>query len=129
MLEYFVQYLVVLFGVTSLLVAWFKTELPVMVYNILKIFGYKKHCTGFWELIPPFETTLEVWQDVVSVYEKPFIASLLTCRYCLSFHLSFWVSLSVFLFCFLASIPTSCIIIPVAVMTCPFLSNSLFKLA
>lgn len=126
---YIIQYLTILFGVASLLVAWFKTELPVMVYNILKVLGYKKDCTGFWELIPPFETTLESWQDAVSVYEKPFIASLLTCRYCLSFHLSFWVSLSVFLFCLLASIQTSAIIIPVAVMTCPFLSNSLFKLA
>ena len=129
MSAYLIQYLIITLAVTTGLMAWFKTELPVLVYNVLKLMGYKKYCKSFWELIPAFETTVESWQDAISVYEKPFISALLTCRYCLSFHLSFWISLMVFLFCILAYIPTSAIIIPVAVMTCPFISNSLYRLA
>lgn len=85
--------------VASLLMAWTLTELPVLFFNfILKPLGYKKN-SSLWEDLKPETTSRQELMDQITWKsgDRPhyLLADLLSCRYCLSFHLSFLITLIV----------------------------------
>lgn len=85
-------YIVGMLITASLLMAWFHSSAPIHVFYILKWMGWRSSDISFWAAIPHWETTWEEWSDHINLNLHPCLATLLTCKYCLSFHVAFWVS-------------------------------------
>lgn len=94
----FYEYIIGLFAISSLLLAWFNTDLPVHVFHVLRRLGWRDE-PGFWDTIPEFETSRTGLFDYFAIDGRlPLLMDLLQCSVCFSFHISFIVSAVMFLF-------------------------------
>lgn len=84
--------------VYGLMITWFRTEtFPGLVFGGLKKIGWRRH----WDAWPPDEdlehgwlrSEWEEWAD----FHLGLLGSLLRCPICLSWHLTFWTTLVVWL--------------------------------
>lgn len=92
MTEFIVAYILGLLGAASLTMAWFNSGLPVHIFAILE-----KLC-----LLPLWSDNDDIWcstvsrnewEDKVNIYLPSLLAELLTCKVCLSFHISLWIGI------------------------------------
>jgi hypothetical protein len=86
-------YLMLLLFSFGLFEAWFKTGLPVHVFEILFRITKKPKLWPFdWE--PGYNAvTRKDWETSVNA-EFPYLGEMLTCPRCFSWHLGFWTSLA-----------------------------------
>lgn len=92
------EYIIGLLIISSLLLAWFNSDLPVHVFHFLRRLGWRNE-PGFWEAIPEFETDRQRLFDYLVIDGRlPLLVDLLSCRVCFSFHAALWVSVVMFLF-------------------------------
>lgn len=114
-------------GAASLAMAWFNSGLPVHVADVLALL-FKKN-----EFIQGIAHDIvlgsrDEWENAVYIRTigHPFYVQLLvelfSCKVCLSFHLSFWISLFIVI-----STPISWPFIPVAVLSWPYMVNFLLN--
>lgn len=123
-------YILGLLAVSSLLMAWFFTELPVLVFHLLRWLGVLTINDAFWNAIPLWYSTRDDWSTAISTHWSNFFAaSLLDCRFCLSFHLSFWISAACFAVARCYNLEFPAIMIVACTLSWPVLSNSIIKLA
>ena len=80
--------------VSSIMMWWFNTNLPIHVVQLLHMLGYKKDDESFWYSETPIEfwtkTDLDAWKIRVL---PAWLDELSACPGCLSMHISFWVSI------------------------------------
>ena len=84
------------FCVSSMMMWWFTTNLPIHVVQILKWLGFKKENKEFWES----DTPIHLWTQMDFTHWKmrslpAWLDELTSCPGCLSMHLSFWTALFV----------------------------------
>lgn len=117
-------YFASLMAVSYMLMAWFKSGLPIHVFHMARRLGYKHGEKGrqFWESIPEWESTWDDWATAVTLHVNPFAGELLTCPVCLSAHMSFWTALAVW---YAASLPLWAL--PVLAVSLPAPANIIFK--
>lgn len=82
--------------VSSMMMWWFTTNLPIHVVQILKWLGFKKENKEFWES----DTPIHLWTQMDFTHWKmrslpAWLDELTSCPGCLSMHLSFWTALFV----------------------------------
>jgi hypothetical protein len=82
------------FCVSSMMMWWFNTNLPIHIVQILKKAGLKKNDKEFWEA----DTPIHLWTQMDFTHWKmrslpAWLDELTSCPGCLSMHLSFWTSL------------------------------------
>lgn len=121
-------FIICCFVVSSIKLAWFESSLPIHVYHILHKLTKWNLGIPNWDNFKEHETTWEEWADTISLGKYPLIATLLTCPVCLSFHISFWVSLLIFLIAYITS--TAALawwFIPVCTLTVPYIVNKILK--
>lgn len=113
----FVLFILTWLIATSLLFTWFKSSMPSLVFAFLKKLGWKRKDPNFWktpsdeymsptsEARSPLTWSRMDWEGSDKGYEGwaqtrlgNFFGELLTCRYCLCYHVVFWTNLLVFLF-------------------------------
>lgn len=94
MTDLFVAYILGFLATTSLAMAWFYSALPIHLTNVLRWFGWHADDDEFWAQM----WTWQQWADTINIWHPNLLSELLTCRICLSFHISFWVGLSSFIF-------------------------------
>lgn len=94
MTDLFVVYILGFLASASLAMAWFYSALPIHLTNILRWFGWHADDDEFWAQM----WTWQQWADTINIWHPNLLSELLTCRICLSFHISFWVGLSSLLF-------------------------------
>jgi hypothetical protein len=94
MTDLFVAYILGFLATASLAMAWFYSALPIHLTNILRWFGWHADDDEFWAQM----WTWQQWADTINIWHPNLLSELLTCRICLSFHISFWVGLSSFIF-------------------------------
>lgn len=80
--------------VSSMMMWWFNTNLPIHLVQLLKLSGFKKNDDSFWKS----ETPIELWSDMDYNQWKlnslpAWLDELTGCPGCLSMHFSFWTSL------------------------------------
>lgn len=87
------------FIVSSCLMWWFNTSLPIHMLGVLRFLGWKTDDSQFWstEIDPDLpRVDLSRWTRVDFdewVNDRSHVlGELLTCPGCLSFHIAFWVS-------------------------------------
>lgn len=87
------NYIMGSFVVSSIMMWWFNTNLPIHVVQIAKKLGYRKKDSQFWYSDTPLElwtkVDLDTWKMRVL---PPWLDELSSCPGCLSMHISFWVS-------------------------------------
>lgn len=89
-------YLIGLAAVSGLLAAWFNTGLPLHAFHLLRRLGWLRG-SSFWDTIPEYESTMDDLVVAMAAHQEavpPIVADLLTCRICMSYHLSLWTSLA-----------------------------------
>ena len=88
------HYFLGLLFVASLLVAWFDSDLPVYLFKLLHWLGWNSKRGSFWPDSQTIDTWLRhewsAWKDL-NLPEA--VSHAMECRICMSFHVSFWVSL------------------------------------
>lgn len=94
MTDLFVAYILGFLATASLAMAWFYSALPIHLTNILRWFGWHADDDEFWAQM----WTWQQWADTINIWHPNLLSELLTCRICLSFHISFWIGLSSFIF-------------------------------
>lgn len=94
MTDLFVAYTLGFLATASLAMAWFYSALPIHLTNVLRWFGWHADDDEFWAQM----WTWQQWADTINIWHPNLLSELLTCRICLSFHISFWVGLSSFIF-------------------------------
>ena len=115
----FLLYIFSLLIAASLLFTWFKSSLPSLVFAFIKAIGVKKSDQLFWttpsdinlnilgalkegKARSPLTWSYDDWagnestQGWAQARLGNFFGELLTCRYCLCYHITFWVNLFVF---------------------------------
>lgn len=92
--ELVVIYILGFLAATSLTMAWFYSALPIHLTECLRFFGWHKNDPEFWNSI----VTWQQWADAINIWHPNLLSELLTCRVCLSFHISFWIGLASMLF-------------------------------
>ena len=140
-------YIITLLASTSLLYTWFKSSLPALTFTILKVFGLKRKDPNFWVLPSdlsiglttprsPLTWTLADWAGSESslgfAQERlgSFLGELLTCRFCLCYHIVLWVNLVSYLvlyICFNDYAPMFIVTIA-AIISQPILVHLLFNI-
>lgn len=94
MTDLFVAYILGFLATASLAMAWFYSALPIHLTNVLRWFGWHADDDEFWAQM----WTWQQWADTINIWHPNLLSELLTCRICLSFHISFWIGLSSLLF-------------------------------
>lgn len=87
-----IVYILGLFGTASLIMAWFNSGLPLHVFAILNrlyILPVESEEDDVWDTLVSWDD----WADKVNIYLPALLAELITCKVCLSFHVSMWVGL------------------------------------
>jgi hypothetical protein len=89
----FIHYCLGLLFTSSLLVAWFDSDFPVYLFKLLQWLGWNRSRPNFW----PDNQTMKVWQyqewsDWEDLNLPDPVSHIMGCPVCMSFHLSFWVS-------------------------------------
>lgn len=78
----------------SIMMYWFRTNLPVHIVQIINKLGYKKNDPLFWASDTPIELWTRVDYNDWKFKSLPsWLDELSECPGCLSFHVAFWVSL------------------------------------
>lgn len=76
----------------GLLCAWMETTLPIHVFHIIsRVTGWKNKVID--DMLPEWESDYERWLIFAITSCPAWLSTLLSCRYCLSFHIALWVSL------------------------------------
>jgi hypothetical protein len=91
---------------SSWMMWWFNTSLQIHILEVLRWMGWRKNDTQYWsaEVVPGFpKVDLNKWtrkefEDWVHS-KNTYLAELVTCPGCFSFHVAFWVSLVLNLLC------------------------------
>lgn len=121
---YLTEYIIGLQIVTSLLMAWFMSGLPTHVLSAAGrlLPAVERHYLTALRLSDPNLSVLEAMNIVVADSSSVvrLLVELLSCRICLSFHVSFWVSLAMWL---CNDLPI--LFIPAATLSWPYLANLL----
>lgn len=87
------HYFLGLLFTSSLLVAWFDSDLPVYLFKLLRRLGWNQQTAGFWPDDQTMKTWLyHEWSDWKDLSLPDFVAHIMGCRVCMSFHMAFWVS-------------------------------------
>lgn len=84
------------FTVTSILIIWFMTDFPSLIFALLKKLGVKKSDPDFWDIGYGPNHPITVWteDDRDRFYLKlGLLGHLLGCRFCFSCHLILWVNI------------------------------------
>lgn len=126
MFETLTSLVIVIFGTASLKLSWFNTLLPIHVYHILHKLGFNLGISD-WDDFNEHESTYEDWEFKVTTSKYPLLANLLTCPICLSFHISFWLSLVTYTVAILSEINVSWLLIPISVLVVPYIVNRILK--
>ena len=126
MFETLTSLAIVIFGTASLKLSWFNTLLPVHVYHILHKLGFNLGISD-WDDFNEHESTYEDWEFKVTTSKYPLLSNLLTCPICLSFHISFWLSLVTYTVAILSEINVSWLLIPISVLVVPYIVNRILK--
>lgn len=80
--------------VSSMMMWWFNTNLPIHVVQILYHLGYRKNDKEFWESDTPIAFWTKLDLDSWKMRNIPaWLDELTSCPGCLSMHLSFWFAL------------------------------------
>ena len=80
--------------VSSMMLWWFTTNLPIHVVQILHWLGLKKNDKAFWESDTPIHLWTQMDFNNWKMRSIPaWLDELTACPGCLSMHLSFWTSL------------------------------------
>jgi len=89
---------VLIFFLAGALMLWFRSDLAVTLTKIARFLGWKKHDDSFWPSREVYDYwTRGQWQDWLSMQSasvsKPVAwgIHLISCPYCMAFHLS-WMS-------------------------------------
>jgi hypothetical protein len=122
----FIAYIIILFFVASLKLAWFETLLPVHVFHFMHKLGINYGIKD-WDNFNEHESTREDWELFMASSPYYLLTNLLTCPVCLSFHLSFWCSAIVFAGSFFCENPVMWLIIPISTVTIPYIVNKVLK--
>lgn len=106
-------YVITLFASASILYTWFKSSLPSLVFFLLKKCGLKKKDIKFWQT--PTEEQFNITENNPLTWSRAdwegdegglgwaqtrlghFWGELLTCRFCLCYHIVFWTNLIAFI--------------------------------
>ena len=115
-------YLLGCLAVASALMAWFGSGLPIHVLHVLRRLGYARG-SDMWLTLEEWTSTWDDFSVAAAAYMSPFVGELLTCPVCLSFHISFWLALVLWVF---TSVPF--VFVVAAVCTWPILANILKSL-
>ena len=90
------------FATASWMMWWFTTSQPVHVLEVLRYLGWRAKDKEFWsaEVMPQFpKIDLSKWTrpefDEWMHQRNTYLAELLTCPGCFSFHIALWLSLFV----------------------------------
>lgn len=112
-------YIIGVLIVASLLMAWFYTSAPCHVLHLFRRLGWKKQFPEFWELLGDewTMTTADFEWAMAQPCVPAFISTLVQCKYCFSFHVSFWTSA---VFYILSDVPL--LFIPAATFSWPVLA-------
>lgn len=138
---YFLAYIITLLSATSLLYTFFNSSLPCLIAYIIKGIGYKKNNKDFW-IVPSDEVLLGdaaeprsplTWTNTdfeeFALNKLPlFLSSLITCRYCLCYHIIFWINLFAFIALFIAGYNISLLFFLACVMSQPILAHILYNI-
>lgn len=138
----YIAYFTGLLAVSSMLMAWFHSNLPIHVLHFLRRIHFLRSDRrmedselSIWDGLPEFEATAYTWQDWLVIcynnsFMERFIVELITCPICLSFHLSFWFSFLIAAVIYYCILPFTCIflLIPVATFTYPIIANIILKI-
>lgn len=90
------EYLAGSLMVSSIMMWWFNTNLPIHVIQILKLIGFNKNKPEFYQSETPVEFWTKVDLDEWKMkHMPPWLDELLSCPGCLSMHISFWTSVFV----------------------------------
>lgn len=123
--ELLTHYVVGVLATTSLMMAWFESGLPYHVFDLLGyVFPWFKD--NFRDTAGTVVTTRKDWDALVTasgMFTSPVAAlfcELVSCRVCLSFHASFWVSVVMY-----ATLDTPVLFIAAAALTWPYIINFL----
>lgn len=80
--------------VSSMMMWWFTTNLPIHVVQILKCLGFKTDDKKFWESDTPIHLWTQFDFNEWKMKNIPgWLDELTSCPGCLSMHLSFWTAL------------------------------------
>lgn len=90
MTDFIFVYVLGVFAAASLAMAWFYSALPMHLTAALKYLGWHKHDNEFWDSM----ITWQQWADTINIWHPNLLTELLTCRICLSFHISFWIGVA-----------------------------------
>ena len=110
------------FCVSSMMMWWFTTNLPIHVVQILHWSGFKKDNKEFWES----DTPIHLWTQFDFSQWKmrsipAWLDELTSCPGCFSMHLSFWTSLVFYILTWTG--PDSFILFLLAWLGWPYISN------
>lgn len=83
-------YILGLLAASSIAMAWFCSALPIHLTELLRHLGWHSDDDEFWAQM----WTWQQWADTINIRHPNLLTELLTCRICLSFHISFWVGLA-----------------------------------
>lgn len=95
MLEFLLPYCLGCLAAMSLAMAWFCSALPIHLTEILKKLGWHSDDPEFWENM----FTWQQWADTINIWHPNLLTELITCRVCLSFHISFWIGAIIYCLC------------------------------
>jgi hypothetical protein len=108
-------------AVATVMMWWFKTELPVHVFGILRTLGWRRR-PDFWPqdfpAVPITRSEWEIWINTAC----PTLGELLTCPGCFSFHASYLMAVLLW-GCLHPAWP----MVVVGVLTWPYLANRMLK--
>lgn len=106
-------YVITLFASASILYTWFKSSMPSLIFFLLKKCGLKKKDIKFWQT--PTEEQFNITENNPLTWSRAdwegdesglgwaqtrlgdFWGELLTCRFCLCYHIVFWTNLIAFI--------------------------------
>lgn len=106
----FITYILTTLSAASLLYTWFNSHLPQLLFTILKYLGFNKNKPESWIIIndveelgiaeprSPLSWTEEDWLSYASTSLPLFFGTLLTCKFCLCYHVVLWFNVLNFLF-------------------------------
>lgn len=98
-------YIITLLTATSLLYTWFNSSLPGLVFGTLKKFGLKRKSPTFWEVDIMNKTGIKsldepdpyFWTrndfENFALNKLGLLGELLTCKYCLCYHIVAWTNI------------------------------------
>ena len=134
-------FIITLLITTSILYTWFNSTLPGLIFGVLKFLGLKRKDKQFWSVqitptgideldyIHPFYWTQTDFENFALAH-LGMIGKLLTCRFCLCYHVCLWCNLLTYLFCYLfvnISLPSLSLLV-LTITSQPILVHLLYNL-